>query len=68
MKLKIENNQVILNGRAMSNSHNHRIHAYYKSDVDSDLSVKYPEYEDGKGMLFQIRMLVRKKRRNCNKQ
>ncbi|MGI6572305.1 MAG: glycosyl hydrolase family 95 catalytic domain-containing protein [Fermentimonas sp.] len=59
--VKVENNQVILNGRAMSNSSLHRKYAYYKSDEGTDLSVKYPEYEDGKGMFFQIRMLVRQK-------
>jgi alpha-L-fucosidase 2 len=62
--VKVKNNQVILNGRAMSNSHRHRTRYYYKTDEGLDLSVisaKYPEYEDGKGMFFQIRMLVRQK-------
>ena len=60
-ELIVEGDQIILNGRAQSNSHRHRKYAYNESDKGQDLTKLYPEYEEGKGMQFQIRLLIKEK-------
>lgn len=57
--IKIDKNQIVLNGKAQSHSFLHRKYRYYDSNEDDNLFEKYPEYEEGRGMRFQIRALVR---------
>ncbi|MCE5347201.1 MAG: glycoside hydrolase family 95 protein [Bacteroidales bacterium] len=60
-EVKIEGNQVILNGKAHSHSFHKRRSPYDESEIGVDLVKKYPEYEEGVGMMFQIRLMIKEK-------